>query len=125
MRILYPRPGAHNNSSDLQFVLLIPEKAPLFPGYHELARWLWTSDSKALEISGRRDNSLTEAEREGTMFSREGTTHKRGHRVPTLENKGERNRRKAEQERSIAALEEALREPFQNLHWWCFPPSGS
>lgn len=42
MRILYPRPKAYINSSDLQFVLLIPEKAPLFPGYQELPRWLWT-----------------------------------------------------------------------------------
>ena len=50
--------------------------------------------------------------------------------VLTLENKGKRNTGQAGQERSIAGLEEALREkwkngPFQNSHWCCFLPSGS
>ena len=39
----------------------------------------------------------------------------RGHMALTLENKGRRNREKAEQgERPIAGLEEALGESFQN-----------
>ena len=77
MRILYPRPKAHNNSSDLQFVLLIPEKAPVswIPRTDQMA--VDQSDNKALEISGRRDNWLTEAVREGTVFSREGTIYTR------------------------------------------------
>jgi len=58
------------------------------------------------------------------VFSR-GTIYTRGHTVLTPENKGKRNTGQAEQERSIAGLEEALREPFQNSHWCCFLPSGS